>query len=417
MCAKKWRAPVRERLRAHNGKSSAHALCNGAPHSTAGGNLSIERTTLLFLCGLVGGLGRFSISLSVMNYFYFDQTNQKRGPVSESQLRELAAKGLIGTHTPMETDTGHKGVAGQIPGLFSTQGTASSPKQVFCTNCASPVAENAVGCMSCGLKPTGHKKFCRQCGAARNPEQIVCTQCGANLASSILSDPTKIAGALSSGVIKKLTVGGIVIALVVGVIWFLLPLFPTMNLFGGGNDWRVIIKNAKPGDLARYDVTVVHGINTKKGQIALEVISNDGKTVRLRRTFRAPGTLPFRADTEHIETISIDLTQSEEEMRRQMLHLSEEALPGEIKDAKIVIERGKRDRETLSVANQQFHCVVASDTVVVSFGSITMRIPVVEWTSKTAPIFGTVKSEMTMTVPDVGIVHITTTLTEFYKMR
>ena len=53
-----------------------------------------------------------------MNFFYFDQTNQKCGPVSAQQLKELAARGIIGQHTPMETDTGHKGVAGQIPGLF-----------------------------------------------------------------------------------------------------------------------------------------------------------------------------------------------------------------------------------------------------------------------------------------------------------
>jgi len=55
-----------------------------------------------------------------MHFFYFDQTNQKRGPVSRKQLKELAARGIIGAHTPMETDTGHKGVAGQIPGLFAT---------------------------------------------------------------------------------------------------------------------------------------------------------------------------------------------------------------------------------------------------------------------------------------------------------
>jgi len=53
-----------------------------------------------------------------MNFFYFDQTNQKQGPVSEQQLKELAAREIIGPHTPMETDDGHKGVAGQIPGLF-----------------------------------------------------------------------------------------------------------------------------------------------------------------------------------------------------------------------------------------------------------------------------------------------------------
>ena len=52
------------------------------------------------------------------NFFYFDQSNQKYGPVSDQQLKALAAQGVINPNTPMETDTGHKGLAGQIPGLF-----------------------------------------------------------------------------------------------------------------------------------------------------------------------------------------------------------------------------------------------------------------------------------------------------------
>jgi len=108
------------------------------------------------------------------NFFYFDQNNQKLGPVTEEQLKELAAQGAITAQTPMETDTGHKGVAGQIPGLFP-----ASSKQVFCTNCGKPVAEQAVACMSCGSKPIGHKNFCRGCGTAVNPGQIVCLHCGA----------------------------------------------------------------------------------------------------------------------------------------------------------------------------------------------------------------------------------------------
>ena len=52
------------------------------------------------------------------NYFYFDQFNQKQGPVSGQQLKELASQGIIGPQTPIATDTGHKGTAGQIPDLF-----------------------------------------------------------------------------------------------------------------------------------------------------------------------------------------------------------------------------------------------------------------------------------------------------------
>ena len=85
----------------------------------------ILNASLLSLSGLVAGLGTFfhpfCIQILMANYFYFDQNNQKQGPVSTQQLQELAAQGVIGPHTPMETDTGHRGVAGQIPGLrFNT---------------------------------------------------------------------------------------------------------------------------------------------------------------------------------------------------------------------------------------------------------------------------------------------------------
>ena len=121
------------------------------------------------------------------NFFYFDQTNQKRGPVTEQQLKELAMQGAIGPQTPMETDSGHKGVAGQIPGIFDVAplrqpqpkpvpAPQPAPKDVFCTNCGNSVAERTDACMSCGAKPTGHKKFCRHCAAALNPEQVVCTK-------------------------------------------------------------------------------------------------------------------------------------------------------------------------------------------------------------------------------------------------
>ena len=60
------------------------------------------------------------------NYFYFDQANQKYGPIDEQQLRELAATGIVKPNTPMETVDGHKGIAKQIPGLLFTRSTTSS---------------------------------------------------------------------------------------------------------------------------------------------------------------------------------------------------------------------------------------------------------------------------------------------------
>ena len=61
------------------------------------------------------------------NFFYLDQNNQKQGPVTEEQLKELVARGVIVPKTPMETDTGQSGLAGQIPGLFDS--ASASPAQ------------------------------------------------------------------------------------------------------------------------------------------------------------------------------------------------------------------------------------------------------------------------------------------------
>ncbi len=59
------------------------------------------------------------------NYFYFDASGRKFGPVNDTQLKALAAQGVITPITPMETDTGYRGQAGQIPGLFAVPTPAS----------------------------------------------------------------------------------------------------------------------------------------------------------------------------------------------------------------------------------------------------------------------------------------------------
>jgi len=56
------------------------------------------------------------------NYFYYDADRQKQGPVSEQQLKELAAEGTITPKTLLETDDGHYEAAGRMPGLFSLFG-------------------------------------------------------------------------------------------------------------------------------------------------------------------------------------------------------------------------------------------------------------------------------------------------------
>ena len=122
-----------------------------------------------------------------MTTFFLTDKNGTKHQVNEQQLQALAAKGKIQPTTPLESDTGYQGFAGQIPGLqFSavastpfTQPVQAPPSaNMFCTNCGNPVSEHAVACMSCGAKPVGHQKFCRHCGVALNSEQIVCVKCG-----------------------------------------------------------------------------------------------------------------------------------------------------------------------------------------------------------------------------------------------
>jgi hypothetical protein len=52
------------------------------------------------------------------DYFYFDQANQKQGPVGKQKLMELKSQGIVVPDTPIETTAGQKVVARDIPGLF-----------------------------------------------------------------------------------------------------------------------------------------------------------------------------------------------------------------------------------------------------------------------------------------------------------
>jgi len=63
------------------------------------------------------------------NFFLTDANGNKRGPYNEQQLQSGIAKGIITPTTPLETDTGHKGLAGQIPGLFPAPHRLRLPKQ------------------------------------------------------------------------------------------------------------------------------------------------------------------------------------------------------------------------------------------------------------------------------------------------
>lgn len=74
------------------------------------------------------------------NFFYYDANGQKFGPVNDVQLKSLATQGVINPQTPLETDSGHRGQAGQIPGLFATP----APANPFAAT-PQPVPHNAAG--------------------------------------------------------------------------------------------------------------------------------------------------------------------------------------------------------------------------------------------------------------------------------
>jgi len=84
-------------------------------------------------------------------FFYIDANGQKQGLVSEQQLQALAANGAITPTTPLQTEGGHQGVAGQIPGLFaaSQQPMATS----MATNDSSPTGIRPLSAELLGMKP------------------------------------------------------------------------------------------------------------------------------------------------------------------------------------------------------------------------------------------------------------------------
>lgn len=118
-------------------------------------------------------------------WYYFDANNERQGPVDDETLVLMAQKRLILPETPMESDDGHRGKAGQIPGLFAilAEEAANRPvkKRWYCGHCGGPVPKRETVCLRCGARPDGSRRFCRRCGGPLRNEQIVCLRCGAKI--------------------------------------------------------------------------------------------------------------------------------------------------------------------------------------------------------------------------------------------
>ena len=59
------------------------------------------------------------------NWFYINTNGKRQGPINDLQLKALTARGIVTPTTPLETDKGHKGLAGQLLGLFNVPPTQS----------------------------------------------------------------------------------------------------------------------------------------------------------------------------------------------------------------------------------------------------------------------------------------------------
>ena len=51
-------------------------------------------------------------------FYYYDQLGRRQGPINSAQLKALADHGVITPDTMMESETGHRGKASQLPNLF-----------------------------------------------------------------------------------------------------------------------------------------------------------------------------------------------------------------------------------------------------------------------------------------------------------
>jgi len=295
--------------------------------------------------------------------------------------------------------------------------------------------------MSCGLKPSGHKKFCRQCGGSVNPEHVVCTHCGAKIAAGV----GDIIGGLTPGAtqaaqsifakIKNWLVPLIVLGVIVAGLVYVVP--GVMGWFGGpGSPSLNQLRASKSGDWAEYEIAISApgGGTAERQRFRIEVMSNDGRRVRLQTTMFNVYVPVFNQRTGRTEMemqdvrsdIEIDLSQSEEEIARSMLKSMPTGIPMAymvqdfIDNIELDIKRGRTTRETLSIAGASFSCIVTPHTISATIGNITFTARDIRvWYSRTAPVDGMVRAEFRTTVPGptgrMETLTITISLTSFRR--
>jgi len=188
------------------------------------------------------------------------------------------------------------------------------------------------------------------------------------------------------------------------------------------------LRKAKSGDWVEYEITEsgLDGSSPPKTIVKIEVTSNDRRRVGLRITTTTSQL--FGRENKEEANVEIDLSKSEEEMIWNMLEkgLADARLPisnmRNFRDSiKFEIKRGKKTRETLSIAGQSFRSTLTPYTIDVTIGNITISVrDIKEWTSRTAPVLGILKTEFRTTMPApsgrMEAFSITIALTGFRKI-
>lgn len=102
-------------------------------------------------------------------YYYYGEDGFKRGPFSLSELTELADTRKIAPETMIETDSGQRGKAVQLKGLFPNGTKGRSPFQTSVSTLDSDIGEIL-------RKPTS--VYCKRCRALLRKGQVLCPECG-----------------------------------------------------------------------------------------------------------------------------------------------------------------------------------------------------------------------------------------------
>ena len=487
--------------------------------------------------GQIPGLVFHKAQSVTPNYFIIDAKGQRQGPFDEQQLKTLASNGNITPTTPMETDTGHKGVAGQIPGLFprassmpssvasvatkgkelAQQGMAEFSKgagEVMVGFSAAKAAAQAglrlkdlnqqlvtafralgdaaeqVGwggelCESIRKQKNDVASVSAWYGKAATDAELAKNTPGAGAAKQALAEakqqmmlttgvldglrekagqmlmgdttaPSSIGApqreeikrllgeiaqcqnavmvgktsllSASKPMLKIAAVAAVILLLIVGLWMF----------FGGFSSSHIpflsALKNAKPGDWARYEITFMD----EKETITFEVLERTGTIVTLRVAIAPPKDIDEKfsnprgnigrntrdAEKEYsVFFVEIDLSKS---LKKNIQSLSEqlERHLGRHSDYPIIsavsVKRGWASKGSMLVAGQNLNCVVRPYTVNVSaVNGTTAIISIKEWSNKKIPVTGLAKYEWQSTIdgePDTSAVNkpaVKMTLIEF----